>query len=114
MLGCPPVNACLHNGRCVEKPFGFACICEDEYYGHRCQFKKKTTTLPYNYLTNHMIDIHDADDSKRKYPSNSCDNNKFECKNNGVCLVTQNGFQCQCLPTFTGINCELGKFYICL
>jgi hypothetical protein len=66
MLGCPPVNACLHNGQCVERPFGFACICKEDYHGHRCQFKKKTTTLPYNHLTNHMVDINDDDDDEKK------------------------------------------------
>jgi hypothetical protein len=104
MLGCPPINACLHNGKCVEKPFGFACICEEGYHGHRCQFKKKLTTLPSNYLTNHVLEIND--DGKGGFPMSICDESKFKCKNNGVCIITQNGFQCQCLPNYTGIYCE--------
>ena len=101
MLGCPPVNACLHGGKCVEKPFGFSCVCDDEYYGHRCQFRKRLTTLPYNYLTNQQIfEINDESKS-------NCDEHTFSCKNNGVCIITQNGFQCQCLPNFTGAHCEI-------
>ena len=105
MLGCPPINACLHNGKCVDKPFGFACICQDEYHGHRCQFKRKLTTLPHNYLTNQIMEI--DDNGKSEFHSSVCDEKIFKCKNNGVCIITQNGFQCQCLPNYTGLNCEI-------
>ena len=105
MLGCPPINACLHNGKCVDKPFGFACICQEEYHGHRCQFKRKLTTLPPNYLTNQILQI--DDNGKSEYHSSVCDEKRFKCKNNGVCIITQNGFQCQCLPNYTGVNCEI-------
>lgn len=38
--------------------------------------------------------------------STSC-SKEFACENRGVCLETMNGFQCQCLPRFTGVHCEL-------
>lgn len=40
ILGCPPINPCLNNGKCLEKPFGFTCLCNDQFEGNRCQFKK--------------------------------------------------------------------------
>uniref|UniRef100_A0AC35U3N5 Fucosyltransferase n=1 Tax=Rhabditophanes sp. KR3021 TaxID=114890 RepID=A0AC35U3N5_9BILA len=29
------------------------------------------------------------------------------CKNNGTCLSLENGYHCQCLPNFSGKNCEI-------
>ena len=56
ILGCPPINPCLYNGKCVDKPFGFSCVCPKAYFGNRCQFKKrrKTTAKPTTTTTTIM------------------------------------------------------------
>ena len=112
VVGCPPVNPCLHGGKCVERPFGFACNCIKDYVGHRCQYKGSiptSTRSPSHILTNPNESI---DDDRALFPSNRC-NDKFACKNNGVCLETMNGFKCMCLPEFTGPICEQSKlFYV--
>lgn len=126
ILGCPPINPCLYDGKCVDKPFGFECICLRAYYGNRCQFKRrrKTTTRSIfkissnNFLTQYTTNttMHFSvlgttakrvDQPKETFilGSSSCEG-RFWCENRGVCLETTNGFQCQCLPHFTGLYCE--------
>lgn len=154
ILGCPPINPCLYNGKCVDKPFGFACICTKAYYGNRCQFKRrrKTTTLSTttstttSTRTKQLLSFQNTTTSDVTTPSSKQRNNatattmwfssisasslppsisfetrvaansilgsnscskEFSCENRGVCLETTNGFQCQCLPQFTGVHCEL-------
>lgn len=117
MLGCPPINPCLYNGKCVERPFGFTCQCEKPYFGNRCQFKRKrrTSTAKTSTNTRHIIfstSSSSGDESSTGYnhliARPSC-NGMFICQNKGVCLDTFNGFKCQCLPQYTGLYCE---FYI--
>lgn len=111
MLGCPPINPCLNNGKCYERPFGFACLCPSGFHGNRCQYT--VTTLPSIILTNPMsmktLEF-EMFDSSHTHNSNIDPSCKYICKNKGVCLKLSNsvdGFKCQCLPQFTGKYCEL-------
>ncbi len=105
IVGCPPINPCLNDGKCIERSFGFSCICKEKYFGNRCQHSK-TVLLPNSYLINQ--NEYEKIDYNLK-AANNCGNNIFVCKNNGVCLETLNGFKCQCLPIFTGAYCERSK-----
>lgn len=93
-MGCPPVNPCLHDGICVEKPFGFKCNCKSLYTGNRCQDDLSKTSKPpttTSDITKCFVD------------------GKPLCLNDGICIDTINGIKCQCLPLFTGSFCEIGK-----
>lgn len=38
--------------------------------------------------------------------TNTCETNSF-CQNDGLCMDTLYGYKCQCMPNFTGPNCDL-------
>lgn len=96
VLGCPPINPCLNNGHCIDKPFGFECICHHKFSGKRCEIEKKLSNLSPKVKT---TKIHDQ-----------CLSRKYHCKNKGVCMTTVRGVKCQCLPDYTGIYCEYKLF----
>ncbi|KAK2139389.1 hypothetical protein LSH36_1825g00000, partial [Paralvinella palmiformis] len=40
-----------------------------------------------------------------------CDSNN--CLNGGTCFCDNRGYRCNCMPTFTGKNCETGTGQYC-
>jgi hypothetical protein len=100
-LGCPPINPCLNEGVCMEKPFGFRCECKGNYTGNRCQ---------YNLLKLSKVITTTATTTEDKVRKNRCLGGGLTCLNKGICIDTINGIKCQCLPQYSGSKCEIGIF----
>lgn len=96
--GCPPVNPCLNDGVCVEKPLGFKCDCKGNFSGNRCQYK--TTSTSHSALST-------TNEDTTKKPQ--CQDKKHTCLNKGICIDTIYGPYCQCLPQYSGNFCEIGN-----
>lgn len=110
---------CQNNGTCVRSGMtqNYTCHCVPGFTGFLCQ----TGTVCSNYLlcwlktwcTTIWIENRFSHYSLTYFLfSNRVDINEclsFPCQNGGSCLNLINSFQCQCLPGYTGIHCEIGK-----
>ncbi|OAF71325.1 Epidermal growth factor-related protein 1 [Intoshia linei] len=78
---------CHNNSKCTSISNGdYICKCESNYFGKNCQFHASKIC---NY--------------------SNCDGNKY-CQLNSE---KRPNYTCKCLPTFTGLYCDLAKKHIC-
>ena len=122
-----------YNGTCNTTANGYECICSIGYTGSHCNESLPGTYIIFKLyfktfknvdrLWNCSIVViitfwRYRNKTSRAFAmkhsvfasisdTNACSNN--ECTNGGLCQKKNNTYLCQCLPGFTGRNCE-GKF----
>jgi hypothetical protein len=86
---CPVATGCLNGGSC----FNGSCCCPAAYTGKRVLLSNITQPLN-DYLQGRLCDT----------LISSCAVNP--CQNNGLCIPTSTGYQCQCSASYTGALCQ--------
>lgn len=95
-------DPCVNGGRCEDGVNQFICHCQPGYGGKRCE-----------------KEIDECDSSKSKYklflitstisriPTNVFAHFCLDpCQHGGICIDGLNSYVCNCMPGYTGTNCE--------
>uniref|UniRef100_A0A8C4HS43 Delta-like protein n=1 Tax=Dicentrarchus labrax TaxID=13489 RepID=A0A8C4HS43_DICLA len=97
------VNPCSHGGTCQDLVHGFKCTCPPQWTGKTCLIgqccfhlpPRVFATLQDGFLLFLSFCLSDA---------NECDDNP--CVNANSCRNLIGGYFCECLPGWTGQNCD--------
>ncbi|KAH3846505.1 hypothetical protein DPMN_088806, partial [Dreissena polymorpha] len=125
-------NPCMHGGSCVGGENGYTCICNDDFFGKRCEtdakcnFENRSRCIWQNVVVGDDFDwiIHqsatptddtgpNADHTFRNatghynFIETTIDHcASIPCKNNGHCTNTGSTFKCECRLGYSGQDCS--------
>ncbi|KAG7236916.1 hypothetical protein INR49_000128, partial [Caranx melampygus] len=94
-------NPCLNAGSCVETSQGFECRCAPGWTGPSCSINVDECLVN---PCSHEGTCHDLVNGFKCTYANECDGNP--CVNANSCRNLIGGYFCECLPGWTGQNCD--------
>ena len=118
-------SPCWHGGTCIEEGNGFKCECKPEYHGKTCLVERidpcknhdcpnvstciKHSANHYSCLCplgyeNPLCWFNSSGETLASSVINECSSSP--CQNQGICIDQNNDYKCECLPAYTGKNCE--------
>lgn len=103
---CAP-NPCKHGGTCQDLVNGFKCTCPPHWTGKMCLIGERLL----HYLTIFFpIHVHAFNKFKKNIfkDANECEDKP--CVNAKSCHNLIGGYFCECLPGWTGQNCDISEY----
>lgn len=109
---CAP-NPCNHGGTCQDLVNGYKCHCPSQWMGKTCLIgEAASAALHAHQLHSHMPQIFFSPPSLTPgLPSSLLDANECDskpCVNANSCRNLIGGYFCECVPGWTGQNCDIG------
>lgn len=97
-------DPCVNGGRCEDGVNQFICQCPPGYAGKRCEKEidecdSSKSKQNYNRFVG---DLHFQHFQTNLSKFSSSD----PCQHGGICIDGLNSYTCNCMPGFTGTNCE--------
>ena len=113
------VNACKNNGTCVDEILSFKCLCSFGFTGafcdviNLCDYAKESLCLNGGTCRMDIVNQELQCRCPRQFQGRNCSEDVDECAygkscaNGGTCVNTFGSYRCQCVPGFTGIDCDV-------
>lgn len=118
---CSP-NPCNHGGTCQDQVNGYKCLCPSQWTGKTCLIGEPPLLFPALHVCQqHMQMPQTLSLSVSPHPTttaaaasldaNECDSKP--CVNANSCRNLIGGYFCECMPGWTGQNCDISEFDGC-
>ena len=88
---------------CVDRINDYQCVCEDGFTGKNCQINKGRSQLIFLFKS---FCLSLACKAKITLIAAPDDCEDAECANNSTCIDGVNKYRCDCLPGFSGDQCQ--------
>ncbi|XP_052826418.1 fibropellin-1-like isoform X2 [Octopus bimaculoides] len=112
-------NVCQNGGRCQLVNNQITCICQNGFYGDRCQFPNQFSCYPKcqnGGTCNRNTRICDCPHGfvgRDCSIGESCASNPYVCQNGGRCQMVNGQITCLCQNGFSGDRCQFPSEFSC-
>ncbi|KAK3789280.1 hypothetical protein RRG08_001670 [Elysia crispata] len=121
IIDCP-VEECNGRGTCIDGFGSFTCVCVDGFAGDRCETRveqpcDRLTCDPVGSAScSNISEIYARCICNSGYTGPTCSENIDDCasepcQNGAACVDGVTSYSCQCLPGFSGTNCQDPSYF---
>lgn len=113
---CSP-NPCNHGGTCQDQVNGYKCLCPSQWTGKTCLIGEPPLLFPALHVRQQHMQMPQTlslsvspttTTAAASLDANECDSKP--CVNANSCRNLIGGYFCECVPGWTGQNCDISEW----